>query len=130
MAMTDLRHIASDVLGQDVGREFELVDPVDGTPTGLKLRIVGPDSATARRAQVALLDELAEAAGPDGRVSPEARERARINALASLVVAWDVRQDDEPLPFSHGAVVRVLRMARWIERQVDDFASSRAAFRG
>lgn len=128
--LSDLAQIRSDVLDQDRGRDLELADPVDGTPTGLRLRVVGPDSATARRAQLALLDELAEAAGPDGRVSPEKREAARLNALASLVVGWDVTEGGEAVPFSHSNVLRLLRLAKWVEQQVDAFASSRAAFRG
>lgn len=128
--MNDLRAIMNDAEDQDRGREFEIIDPVEGQPTGLKFRVAGPDSRTQRRAQIALYDELAELSGPNGRVSAENRERARINSLARCVLGWDVKQDGEPLPFTFENVVRVIRAAKWIEQQIDAFASDRAAFRG
>lgn len=126
----DLRDIAHDVDDQDRGREFELADPVTGKPTGLRFRIAGPDSLTQHRAQLKLADELADLAAPDGRVSAEDRDRARVNCLARCVLGWTVEEDGTPVPFTHGNVVRVLRMAKWLQAQVDAFASDRAAFRG
>ena len=47
----ELNEIVADAADQDRGREFQLADPVTGQPTGIKLRIAGPDSATQARAQ-------------------------------------------------------------------------------
>lgn len=128
--LNDLRAIALDAEDQDRGREFELRDPVTGEATGLKFRIAGPDSRTQRRAQLALFDELAELAGPDGRVAAADRAQARIRCLARCVLGWMVVEDGEPVPFSFEAVVRVLTMAKWVQVQVDAFADDRAASRG
>lgn len=125
----DLTEIAGAVEDQDRGAEFELADPVTGRPTGIRFRVAGPDSATQRRAELKLADELAEMAGPTGRVSAEHRETARINCLARCVLGWTIEEAGAPVPFSHQNVVRVLRMAKWIEAQVDAFARERRPIR-
>lgn len=125
-----LNDIIADAQDQDRGREFELADPVTGKPTGIKLRIAGPDSATQNRARLTLSDNLAESADLDGRVSAEAREKLRIQCLAACVLGWDVEEDDKPVPFSQANVIRLLNAATWVQAQVDDYASNRAAFRG
>lgn len=126
----DLNDILSDAQDQDRGREFELMDPVTGHPTGIKLRIAGPDSATQARARLQLVDDLAEMADDDGRISAASREKARLNSLARCVLGWEITQDGEPVPFTHASVLRLLKAAMWVQSQVDGFASDRAAFRG
>lgn len=123
-----LDEILANVADQDRGKEFELLDPVEGKPTGIKLRIVGPDSETAHKARLALADELAEMADHNGRVSAENREKARLNCLARHVVDWEVEEDGKPVPFSHANVLRLLKV-HWIQEQVDAFAADRAAHR-
>lgn len=125
-----LNDILADAQDQDRGRDFELADPVTGKPTGIILRIAGPDSATQARARLQLTDELAEAMDTDGRVSGADRERARLNTLARCVLGWTITEDDAPVPFNHAGVVRLLKAATWVQAQVDGFAADRAAFRG
>lgn len=124
-----LEDILNNVRDQDRGKEFELVDPVEGKPTGIKLWIVGPDSETAHRARLALADELADMADENGRVTAEQREKARLNCLARHVQRWEIEEDGKPVPFSHAAVLRLLK-AHWVQQQVDAFAVDRAAHRG
>lgn len=125
MQVNDIRaHVAD----QEKGRWFDLLDPVHGQATGIRFRIAGPDSGTQRRAQLKLADDLAEMSDADGRVSAEAREKARLDALAACVLDWELTEDGQPIPCTHANVVRVLRLARWIEQQVDGFASERVAF--
>ena len=114
---------------QDRGRDFDLLDPVTGKPLGITFRLAGPDSATQARARLQLVDDLAELADEDGRVSAAAREKARLNCLARCVLGWDIKEDGEPVPFHHANVVRVLRAATWLQAQIDGFASYRGAFR-
>lgn len=125
-----LNDILADVQDQDRGRDFDILDPVTGKPTGITFRIAGPDSATQARARLQLVDDLAELADEDGRISAAAREKARLNCLARCVLGWDIKEDGEPVPFNHATVVRVLKAAHWLQSQVDGFASDRAAFRG
>ena len=115
---------------QERGAWFDLGDPLEGTPTGIRLRIAGPDSDTQRRARLQLADELVEMADLDGRVSAEHRERARIANLARCVLDWECRENGEAVPFNTANVLRLLRAATWVEAQVDAFASDRAAHRG
>ncbi|MCE6960582.1 hypothetical protein LAZ40_16275 [Cereibacter sphaeroides] len=128
--LNDLSTILADAEDQERGAWFDLVDPVTGTATGIRFRIAGPDSRTQTKARLALADELAEAADADGRVSAEARERARLNSLARCVLGWEIQQDGEPVAFSHANVLRVLKAASWVHAQVDAFAADRRAHRG
>lgn len=125
-----LDDIVSNAADQERGTWFDLVDPVTGGATGIRVKLAGPDSATQNKARLALADELAELADTDGRVTAEARERARIKSLAKCVLALEISEGGEPLPCTHGNVVRFLKSAHWVQVQVDTFASDRAAHRG
>ncbi|MFJ1293238.1 hypothetical protein ACEPPZ_14320 [Paracoccus yeei] len=125
-----LNDILADAQDQDRGRDFDLLDPVTGKATGIKLRIAGPDSATQARARLQMVDDLADAADADGRVSAADREKIRLNTLARCVLGWEVQEDGQAVPFTHAHVVRLLKAAHWVQQQVDGFASDRAAFRG
>ena len=122
-----LDQITGNLIDQDKGRMLELIDPFTGKPTGIKLWLAGPDSDTARRARIALSDELADMADHEGRVSAEHREKARLNCLARLVLRWEVEEEGKPVPFSTQNVLRLLRV-QWVEQQVDAFAADRRNF--
>lgn len=124
MQMNDVLGNATD---QDKGRLLELVDPFEGKPTGLKFWIVGPDSDTAHRAQLALSDELAEVADADGRVTAEQRETARLNCLARHVQRWEVSEGGYQVPFSTVNLLKLLRV-QWVQQQIDAFAADRRNF--
>lgn len=125
----DLSDALGNVADQDKGRWLDVVDPWGGNPVGIRFLVAGPDSEVQRRAKIAMMDELADAAGADGTVSFESRETARINSLARCVLGWEITEDGRPVPFSHKAIVRVLRSVLWVQEQVDAFAGNRAAFR-
>lgn len=127
--MMDFAEVLANNIDQDQGRVLELVHPVEGTPTGMKFWIVGPDSATAQRARIAMMDELQEAARPDGTVSAENREIARLNCLARHVRRFEVNENGQPMPFNHQMMVRILRAGTWMQTQIDAFAADRANFR-
>lgn len=124
-----LDEILGNLMDQDRGRWFDIVDPWEGQKVGLRLLIAGPDSATQNRSRVAMMTELADAADADGRASFEAREKARVNSLARCVLAWEI----DPAfgldaKFGHAAVVKVLNIL-WIQQQADAFAGDRSKFR-
>lgn len=123
-----LDDVLSNVADQDRGRELVIVDPWTGEPAGIRFRIAGPDSDVQHRARIQMMDELAEAARPDGTVSAEAREAARISCLAKCVLLMEIEEDGKPVPMSHKNVRRVLRAGTWIQSQVDGFAGDRARF--
>lgn len=126
MTLDDILANAAD---QDRGREFELLDPVNAAPTGIKLWIVGPDSETAHRARLSLSDDLAAMADAEGHVTAEQREKARLNCLARHVLRWEIVEDGKPVPFGTANLLRLLRV-HWVQEQVDAFAADRAAHRG
>ena len=126
MQLEDIRAFSED---QERGAWFDLLDPVTGKATGIRLKMAGPDSETQNRARLRLADDLADVADAEGRVSAEARERARIDSLARCVLAWECSEDGAPIPFTHGNVVRLLKAATWVQAQADAFASDRAAHR-
>lgn len=86
MQMSDVLNNAVD---QDRGADLELLAPWDGSKTGMVLTIVGPDSATARKADIAFADELADLSDPaTGIVNAENRANRPISnskkSLASI----------------------------------------------
>lgn len=125
----DIAAILANAADQDKGRKLMLLDPFKGEPTGISFTIVGPDSERARASRLLLADELAEHAGLDGRVSADAREAARLNALARLVVGWEATEDGKPVPFTTINLLRILRV-EWVQAQVDAFAAERSNFAG
>lgn len=127
MQLNDIIAMSED---QEKGAWFDLVDPVEGKATGIRLRIAGPDSETQRKARLKLADELVEAADLDGRVSAENREKARRDNLARCVLGWECEEDGKPVPFTTANVLRLIRAATWVEAQIDGFAADRAAHGG
>ena len=125
MRLSDIEANAED---QERGAWLDLADPWNGKPTGIRLRIAGPDSATQGRAQLTLADELAEAMNETGRVSAEEREAARLRCLARCVLGWEVTEDGKAVPFSFANVLRLLKAAKWVQAQVDAFAADRRRF--
>jgi hypothetical protein len=126
MQFDDIRNQSAD---QERGHWFDLVDPVTGEPTGIRVKVAGPDSEIQNRARLRLADDLAEAAGVDGRISAEAREVVRIDSLARCVLDWEISENGQPIPFTQANIVRFLKAAHWVQAQIDSFASDRASFR-
>src|SRR3990167_1222341 len=127
MQLNEIEGFAED---QDRGAWLELLDPVKGQPTGLRVKVAGPDSATQARARLALVDDLTAATDFEGRVSAENRELARLRNLARCVVAWEVQADGKPVPFSFENVLRLLRAGVWVQSQIAAFAADRRRFGG
>lgn len=126
MQLDDIRAFSAD---QDRGAWFDLLDPVTGKATGIRLKLAGPDSESQNRARLRLADDLSDVADAEGRVSAEARERARIESLARCVLDWEISEAGQSLPFTQANVVRLLKAGAWVQAQVDGFACDRAAFR-
>ena len=119
--------VFSNAEDQDAGRECHLTDPFTGEPSGIVLVIAGPDSATARRARMALADRLADMADHDGRVSAEHRATARQEALLMLIIRTFAIDGEERLPIARDTVRRLVSTP-WVEEQADAFAADRRNF--
>lgn len=124
MQLSDVLNNATD---QDKGKELDLIAPWSGEATGMVLTIVGPDSSTARKADIAFADELADLADDRGMVTAEHRAKAKLNALAKRVIRWDVKEGDQPVAFDTKAVLTLLGVG-WVREQVDAFAGDHRNF--
>jgi hypothetical protein len=91
----------------------------------LVLIVAGPDSDVQRRARLKLADDLLEYRL---HVPADDRERLEIEFFARCVIGWRFKEGGQELPFSHSAVVRVLRQHRYIREQLEAFAASRTAY--
>jgi hypothetical protein len=125
MQMSD---VLANAVDQDKGRDLNLIAPWSGEPTGMILTIAGPDSATARKADLAFADELADLSDDRGVVTAEHRAKARLNALAKRVIRWDVQEEGKPVPLDHKALLTLLAVG-WVRDQVDAFAGDHRNFR-
>lgn len=126
--MLTISQIEANAEDQDRGRWCDLMDPFTGGPIGIRLLIVGPDSATQAAAQLKLADELAAEMDETGRVSAVARDAARVRCLARCIIGWDAKEDGKPVPFSFANVLRLLRASKWVQAQADAFAADRRRF--
>lgn len=125
MTLNDILQNAAD---QDRGRLLLVTDPWTGESTGITFRIAGPDSSVQHRARIAMMDRLAELAETDGTVTAANREKARLECLASCVLAMEVEEDGEKLALTQKNIIRVLSSAAWLQAQVDGFAGDRSRF--
>lgn len=125
----DLNDIIAASGDHEKGREFHILDPVTGRPTGINMRIAGPDSQTQRKARLAMVDELSEMADIDGRVNAADRERAHLNVLAACVLDWNMQEDGNAIPCTTANIIRVLKAGTWLAEQVDAYAADRTVYR-
>lgn len=124
----DLTDILSNSADQNKGRECPILDPVKGTPTGITMRIAGPDSEVQRKARLVMADEMQAMADIDGRVSAADREHAHLNVLAACILDWNIEEDGNAIPCTHKNIIRVLKAGTWLQEQVDAYAADRAAY--
>lgn len=126
----ELNDILSNAADQEAGTWFDLEDPVTLRPSGMRLKIAGPDSEIQHKARLKMADELADVADAYGRVRAGDREAVRLATLARCVLAWEVTEGGESLPCTHANVLRLLKAAHWVQVQVDGFAADRSAHGG
>jgi hypothetical protein len=125
MTLEDIFQNAAD---QDRGRLLIVSDPWSGESAGITFRVAGPDSQIQYRARIAMMDRLAELAEADGTVTAANREKARLECLASCVLAMEVEEDGQKLALTQKNIIRVLSSAAWLQAQVDAFAGDRSRF--
>lgn len=126
--MMDLNEIYNNLADQEKGHEYDVMDPVTGQKTGIRFRVAGPDSQIARRARLKLVDDLANLADDMGKITAEAREKARIASLAAHVLDWNLTEGGQALACNHQNIVQVLTSVLWLQVQVDAFAADRTLY--
>tara|TARA_R110002020_G_scaffold5179_4_gene21930 strand:- start:12487 stop:12879 length:393 start_codon:yes stop_codon:yes gene_type:complete len=127
MELNDLSKIASD---QEAGHEFELLDPVQSDPTGIKLTIAGPDSEIARNARFEMEREIARLSKRKDGLTPEARDGLMNDYFCTVTLGWNVTEAGEPVPFSKPNLLRLIKAGAWVRGQIDLFAADRSPYFG
>lgn len=123
----DLGDVYNGQEDQGRGRWFEWLHPVTGEGTGLRVKLAGPDSLLAAHAAAQMVDDLAELADENGRVSGADRAKAQRAYLARLALDWEVSDGGEPIPFTVERIKKFLGVA-WVLAQYNAFAVNRSIY--
>jgi hypothetical protein len=128
-AGVDLAQFDDAVKRQNDGIEIEIKSMDGKTPLGFSIKVAGPDSDVATKAQEELADQLIE----DGDISRlKAREAADqgIKYLARITLGWApaIVLDGQKLEYSPANAEKLYRRFKFIREQVDRAAGKRAAF--
>jgi hypothetical protein len=128
--MVDIATMCADADEQDKGTEFEVVHPVTGEPTGIKLRIAGPYSNVQQKARNTFQDEVRKSTRISLRstISAEEIDRMHIEFLAAIILDWNIVENGKQVPFSFRNAVQIIGSSRWLREQVDEFAGNFAIY--
>lgn len=136
-AALDISALGEAVKRQNEGIEVSILG-MDGKPTGLKIRVAGPDSRRALEAQEELTDARIEklaaqvaAGGSPEKLKASDATKQGINYLARITLGWtpaNINDGEEEFAFSHAAAVRLYTKYRYIRDQVDRVAADRTRF--
>lgn len=125
----DLSSFEDAIQKQEKGIDVPILGMDGKTPLGLTIRVAGPDSDRAQRAQEELADELIE---QENMTRLNARDAAKrgIKYLARITIGWtpDVVLDGQELAYSPENAEKVYTRFRFIREQVDRAAGNRARF--
>lgn len=128
-AAIDLSSFEDAIQKQEKGIDVPILGMDGKTPLGLTIRVAGPDSDRAQKAQEELADELIE---QENMTRLNARDAAKrgIKYLARITIGWapDVVLDGQELAYSPENAERVYTKFRFIREQVDRAAGNRARF--
>lgn len=124
----DLSEYDGSVERQNEGVVVEILHPATDEPVGLSIRVVGPDSDIARKADRAMVSRRVKARRVQQLTAEELLEEARIK-LAHCTIAWEGMADKgQPLELTFENAAEVYRRAPWIMEQVAAAAGDRARF--
>ena len=126
----DLSALAESVKRQTEGIEVEIVGLDGETPTGLKIRVAGPDSEKGQRAHQETTDWLISQQ-VDGKVRAVAAAERNITHIAKVTLGWSpevITDGEEEFPFSQEAAARLYTKYRYVREQVEKAANNRLRF--
>lgn len=134
----DLSAFDAAIKRQEQGIEVDILGP-DDTPIGLKIKVAGPDSQRAQKAEEELTDELLAEMADDPAGGRKVRRRAKaadamkrnIRYLARLTMGWEppVALDGKPpMAYSIENAEELYTRFRFIREQVDAAGGNRARF--
>lgn len=109
---------------QNEGAWFDILNPVTSEKTGMRVKLVGPDSKKHRDAITKLRNKL----NSSKYASMYGRDEANIAFLADCILDWEIIEQGQALPFSHANACRILSAGTWIRAQIDAFAGDRSPY--
>lgn len=116
---------------QEEGVDIDLLDH-DGIPIGMKLTIVGPDSARARTARKEVASEFAAKAEAKEDLSPsdDDNDERMISYLAKACTGWAPNPSIEgkSVPFTEANALRFFSLFRMFMEQAQAVAIRRSPF--
>lgn len=129
MASIDLTPFDEALRRQDEGIDVPVLSMDGKTPTGLSIRVAGPDSDRATQARQELQQELI-AANRLAPLTPAETAAQGTRFLAKITLGWSpsVTMGGQELSYSEANAIRIYERFRFIRQQVDMAAGSRLAF--
>jgi len=126
----DLSGVEAAIQRQDEGTDVEIVGLDGKTPLGLTIRVAGPDSERAQRAQEALADEMVAAGNAATKLKARDATARGIRYLAEITIDWApaVKLGGEELAYSAANAAKLYERFRFIREQVDRAAGDRGRF--
>ena len=114
-----------------VKQSLELLSPKDGTPLGIFIDVVGPDSKEVRAVEREQQKEGIARSKAGAEIQIEEIEGILITKFAASVVGWDEKyNDDMGGEYSAAYVLELLRNPdyRWVCDQIAGYVSNRQNF--
>lgn len=112
----------------------EILHPVSGDATGMKVVVHGVDSPTYREADRALRNRrlhVLQHSGRASKITAEGTDKDGLELLVRCTAAWEgFTENGQPLPFSKDNARRVYEEHPWLRRQVDAAVTDAASFFG
>lgn len=114
------------------GVDVDVPNPVDGTPTGFVITILGKDSDQYRKVEAEQRERAIRAANTTGtfRMSPEAIEANATELIVACVKGWSGLVDDNenPIPFTADALKGLLTESPYVREVLDRNIGDRSLF--
>ncbi len=101
----------------------EILDPVTGEATGIKITVASPDSAQYRQVSLKVQNEqLQYAMKNKGKTTAERLVNNALEVLVGATVAWEgITEGGKELPCTPENVRKVYEEVGFIKDQVDEF---------
>ena len=123
----DLSKLHRNVKLQTKGIWHDILNPATALPTGIRVKIIGPDSPAQKQLRFDLEDWLnPRSERYSSRNQPRnAKEKDEkiVEFLADTIIDWEVFEDGKPVPITKEAKIRVINAATWLRAQIDTLAN-------
>ena len=128
--MSEMFDIAAFKNGVTDTAVLQIVNPVDGLPTNIKITLASVDSDRYRQASLRIQNEQLKALEKGrNKASAERLAAGSLDLLVSVTVSWEgIAENGVPLDCTPENVRRVYSELPFIREQVDDFFADRRNF--